>query len=85
MQEYLEMTRAAGLSFVGRETFYTGRKLTAEQAREEIAFACTQVPVIYGVATRPFEEAWGRFGREIEENGMGQYSRVVLVSCLKTR
>jgi len=58
--------------------FRTGKKLTVEQAKEEIVFACDNVPVIYGRPARSFDEAWERFGDRITEHGMGHYSRLEL-------
>lgn len=77
-QAYEKMLSDAGFTLVGKEPYYTRRKLPPPQAREYIQFACQSVPKIYGVTTRPFEEVWKKFGRDIEKEGLGYYSKVVL-------
>ena len=80
---YLELLGDAGFSLVGRETFYTGMKLTPDQAKEEMRFACEEAPKIFGVKTVSFSEAWSLFGDEIEKERLGHYSRVVLMIAKK--
>jgi cyclopropane fatty-acyl-phospholipid synthase-like methyltransferase len=82
-QEYKGMLEKNGFELIDKRSYYTGKKLTAEQAKEEIRFACENVPRIYGVKTPSFEEAWSRFGTKIEEHGLGHYSRVVLFIAQK--
>jgi len=76
--EYMDLISGSGLAFEYSKVFRTGKKLTAEQAKEEMAFACDNVPVIYGRPARGFDEAWERFGDRITEHGMGHYSRLEL-------
>ena len=78
-KEYEAILRKAGFGLVKKKQYYTGKKLTADQARAEIEFAVESDPKIYGVATRPFEKVWARFGKQIEEHGLGHYSKVVLM------
>jgi ubiquinone/menaquinone biosynthesis C-methylase UbiE len=80
---YQEFLRGAGLTLLKRETFYTGKKLTIEQAKEKIASACEQFTKIFGVKTKSFDEVWRRFSPEIEVNGLGHCSRVVLMIARK--
>jgi ubiquinone/menaquinone biosynthesis C-methylase UbiE len=82
--EYQEMLVRAGLKLAGRRSYYTGKKLSPEHARIEIRFACENVPKIYGVSTASFEETWTKFGKDIEQHGMGHYSKVVLFVAQKT-
>lgn len=77
-QEYESILRSAGFELVRKEEFRTGKKLTPDQAREEIAFACENVPIIYGIPTPTFDEVWHKYGKDIEEHGLGHYSKVVL-------
>ena len=76
--EYMELISGSGLDFVYSKVFRTGKKLNAEQAREEMRFACENVPAIYGRPARGFDEAWERFGDGVTEHGMGHYSRLEL-------
>lgn len=80
---YEEMLAGAGLGPVGKMVYRTGRKLTADQAQQEIRFACKNVPKLYGVQTRSFEDVWARFGHAIEQHGLGQFSRVVMFTATK--
>lgn len=82
-REYQEMLNSAEFRVLSVRTYYTGKKLTPEQAKSEIRFACKNVPRIYGIETQSFEEIWGRFGKSIEEHGLGHYSKVVSVVAQK--
>ena len=82
-EEYEEMLQQANFQPIRRRSYYTGKKLTPEQARAEIRFACKTDPKIYGISTPPFEEIWARFGRRIEKHGMGYYSKVSLFIARK--
>jgi len=76
--EYMDMISGSGLAFEYSKVFRTGKKLTVDQAKQEIAFACDNVTGIYGRSARGFDEAWERFGDSITEHGMGHYSRLEL-------
>jgi SAM-dependent methyltransferase len=78
-EEYEAVAVDAGLDPVERRIYRTGKKLTAEQARNEIRYACENVPKIYGVRTPGFDQVWARFGTNIEKHGIGHYSKVVLI------
>ena len=81
---YQEFLRGAGLTLLKREVFYTGRKLTSEQAKREIASIIDSASKIQGIKIRPLEDVWRKFGAEIESNGLGRYSRTVLMIARKT-
>ncbi|NIN01704.1 MAG: methyltransferase domain-containing protein [candidate division Zixibacteria bacterium] len=83
--EYERMLENAGFILVRKETYYTGKKLTAEQAQAEIRYVCKNDPKIYGITTPPFEQVWAKFGRQIEANGLGHYSKVVLMVASKVK
>lgn len=83
--EYERMLENAGFVLDRKETYYTGKKLTAEQAQAEIKYVCKNDPKIYGITTPPFEQVWGKFGRQIEANGLGHYSKVVLMVASKVK
>ena len=76
--EYMDLISGSGLALEYGKVFRTGKKLTVEQAKEEIVFACDNVPFIYGRPACSFDEAWERFGDSITEHGMGHYSRLEL-------
>jgi len=76
--EYMGLVSDSGVAFEYSKVFRTGRKLTVEQAKEEIGYACENVPAIYGRPARGFDEAWERFGDSIMVHGMGHYSRLEL-------
>ena len=76
---YESMLRKVGLNVVGKRAYRTGKKLTPQQAKTEIKFACEFVPKIYGVKTASLDEVWNRYGPRIEEHGLGHYSKVVLI------
>ena len=75
---YQEYLRGAGFTLVKKEIFYTGKKLRAAQARLEIETAIENAKS-HDVDPLPFEEIWKKYGKEIEENGLGHASRVVLM------
>jgi ubiquinone/menaquinone biosynthesis C-methylase UbiE len=76
--EYRRMVAAAGLELVGYSSYYTRKKLTADQAQQEIRFACERVPELYGIKTRKFDDVWHEFGPAIEQHGLGQFSKMVV-------
>jgi hypothetical protein len=83
MDEYARMLGDARLKLVDRRMYRTGKRLTTEQAKTEIRFACDNVPKIYGKDTPCFEDVWARFGSQIETHGLGQASKVVLMVTQK--
>ena len=76
--EYEQMLDKGKFLLVRKKEFFAGKKLTKEQAREEIKFACENVPQTYGVQTPSFENIWRKYGKGIEKHGLGHYSKVVL-------
>lgn len=81
--QYQELLKESGLNLVKRELFKTGKKLTVEQAKQEIQFACKEVPRIYNIQTKSFDKVWENFGSKIEKHGLGHYSRLVLMLARK--
>jgi ubiquinone/menaquinone biosynthesis C-methylase UbiE len=82
--EYESYLEAAGLRLAMRREYSTGKKLTPDQARKEIVFACENVPRLYGVSTPEFGQVWEKFGPSIEKEGLGHYSKVTLFLSQKT-
>lgn len=81
--EYTRIAESRGFVVQSRKVFKTGKKLTLDQAREEIEFATENVPRLYGRTTRSFDDAWTRYKEKIRSNGMGHYSRVELIVARK--
>lgn len=81
--QYEQMLKKAGMTLTGKSTYFTGKKLTPEQAKVEIQYSCEYAPKIYGVATRRYEDVWSKYGPDIEKYGMGHYSKVVLMIAEK--
>ncbi|MEM2913959.1 MAG: class I SAM-dependent methyltransferase [Candidatus Bathyarchaeia archaeon] len=84
-KEYITMLEKAQFNLIEERDYYSGLKFTPEQAKCEIKYAVKNVPKIYGIETPSFKEVWAKFGREIEENGMGCYSKVTLMIARKTQ
>ena len=81
---YEKLLNRTGLRLLEKGTLYTGKKLTPRQARQEIEYACTSVPEVYGVRTRTFDDVWSKFGPGIERHGLGHYSKSVYLKAIKT-
>lgn len=82
-KEYVKFLEETGFKLIRSKVFYTGKKLTASQAKEEIKFACKNVPKIYGIKTPNFDEIWNKFGKDIEKHGLGLCSKVRLLIAQK--
>lgn len=83
MREYEDMLNVTGFKLINKKSYYTGKILTAGQAKAEIRYACKNDPRIYGIVTPTFKEIWNKFGESIEKNGLGHYSKVVLLTARK--
>jgi cyclopropane fatty-acyl-phospholipid synthase-like methyltransferase len=81
--EYQRMLQQAGFALIKKENYYTGKKLTPEQAKAEIRFAVKNDPKIYGITTPSCDDVWDKFGQQIEKHGLGHYSKVVLMIAQK--
>ncbi|MFX0061521.1 MAG: class I SAM-dependent methyltransferase [Candidatus Hermodarchaeota archaeon] len=74
---YIQELENLGVEILSENWFYTQRKMTAAQAKEELFFACTETAKIfqeYNIQTVSFEELWEQFGNQIETHGMAYYS-----------
>jgi ubiquinone/menaquinone biosynthesis C-methylase UbiE len=80
--KYQEYLRGAGFTLLKRETFYTGKKLGAQQAMQQINSAIENSKT-HDIDTIPFDEVWRRFKTEIEKDGLGHCSRSVLMIARK--
>jgi SAM-dependent methyltransferase len=82
-KEYEAVIKKAKFKLIRKRGYYTGMKFTPQQAKGEIRYIIKNVPRIYGVKTPSFEEVWTKFGQYIEKNGLGCYSKVVLMVAQK--
>lgn len=81
--KYKKIIWNSGFKLLYKKSYVTGMKLTWEQARDEIRFACDNIPRIYGITVQTFEDTWKKFGSTIKKYGLGHYSKVVLFSAQK--
>jgi ubiquinone/menaquinone biosynthesis C-methylase UbiE len=80
--KYQEYLRGAGFTLIKREIFYTGRKLAAPQALQQIGSAIENANT-HDVDTIPLDEVWKRYSRDVEKEGLGHCSRAVLMIARK--
>jgi ubiquinone/menaquinone biosynthesis C-methylase UbiE len=83
--EYVEMLKPYRFEVTEEFVLKDNKKMTSDQAKEEIQFACNEAPKIYsgfGVEAIPFDEIWERFRMRIMKFGMGYWSpiRVMIFS-----
>jgi ubiquinone/menaquinone biosynthesis C-methylase UbiE len=82
-KEYETMLEEAKFKLCEKRSYYTRMKFTPQQAKNEIKYIIRRVPKVYGISTLSFEEIWTRFGQDIEKNGLGCYSKVLLMIARK--
>lgn len=85
IKEYENILIGTGFRLIRKEKYYTGKKLTSEQAKIEIKFACSNAPKIYEIKTQSFEKVWEKFGKRIEKHGLGHYSKTILFITEKAK
>ena len=79
---YLKELKKNNIEIIDEKWFYSKRKMTAEQAKEELAFACDETPKYfkkYNIKTITFDELWNRFGKKIEKYGVAFYSQLLIL------
>ena len=76
---YVDLLRTEGIKVLKSKEFYTGRKLTASQAKQLLYERCAASPKIYSAETPKFNKVWNLFGHDIQKYGLGYYSKVVVV------
>lgn len=82
-KEYEAMIKKGKFKLIGKRSHYTGMKFTSQQARCEIRYTIKTAPRIHRGKTPSFEEVWTRFRQGIEKDGLGCYSKVVLMIVQK--
>ena len=76
---YREVLEGKGLRLLNSVVFLFPKKMTSEQAKEELEFACYEAPKIYaqfGVQAVSFQKIWNQFRDRIKEHGMAYWSRI---------
>lgn len=76
---FLEEMRNLGMSLHSETVFVYPRKMTSNQAAEELEFACENAPSTFsefGVSTISFDDLWNLFSDRIREHGMAYWSRI---------
>jgi ubiquinone/menaquinone biosynthesis C-methylase UbiE len=81
--QYLQFLEENGMILLDKKIYEIGKKLTPEQAKEEIKYSCEYAPKLYGVKALSFEETWARYGPDIEKHGLAHYSKVILMISRK--
>jgi ubiquinone/menaquinone biosynthesis C-methylase UbiE len=84
--EYLELFEKVGLYLVDEFTLLMNKKMSANQAKDELKFACTEAPkifMLFGVKAMTFDELWDKFGERIENHGMAYWPKVHVIILSK--
>jgi ubiquinone/menaquinone biosynthesis C-methylase UbiE len=79
---YADELTKNGIKIINERWFYTFRKMTLSQAKEEIKFACQNTPNIFkdfNVRTVPFEKIWKKYKSRIKKYGVAFYSRILVL------
>jgi len=80
---YMDIFRENNVVLRRIRAYYTGKRLTADQARIELSEGLEIARRIYGRKVPSFEEVWGRYGKRIEASGYGMYSKTILLLAEK--
>ncbi|MHA2396313.1 MAG: hypothetical protein ACXAC0_06375 [Candidatus Thorarchaeota archaeon] len=76
---YREIIEGLGMRLLNSVVFQFPKKMTPEQVREELEFACNEAPKIFapfGVYAISFKDLWEQFGDRIEKHGVAYWSRI---------
>lgn len=81
-QFYLELLEQHNIEILSEHWFFTHRKMTAKQAKEELIFACQETPKIFAhfrITTNSFDDLWKKYGKAIEKHGLAFYSQLCVL------
>ena len=81
-QFYIRTLTKAGCILQKQFVLRTNKKMTVNQAKEEILFACEEAPKIfknYDVKAKKFEKVWKKFSKKIERYGLGFYPEILIL------
>ena len=79
---YINQLRKFGVSICEEKWYYTGKKMTSEQAKEELSYSCSKTSEVfkeYDVKTVSFEDLWKKFGKRIKKHGVAYYSELCVL------
>ena len=85
---YVKELEKDNIEIIEKKRFYTKRKMTAFQAKDELLFACSDTPQIfknYNVKTIPFEILWEKYKKSLSEVGMAYYSELLTIIGRKSK
>ncbi|NHJ12980.1 MAG: class I SAM-dependent methyltransferase [Candidatus Thorarchaeota archaeon] len=84
---YIDAFAEHGFHLADEAVFEVRKKMTYDQASEELQFACEQAPIIfkeYNVKAIPFEELMSRFETRIKQHGMAYYPNIRVLLFLSS-
>jgi ubiquinone/menaquinone biosynthesis C-methylase UbiE len=76
---YLDIFEQNNVVLRETRTYYTHKKLTAAQTRQELKDGLEMASQVYGRKVPSFNDVWGKYGKEIEAVGYGMYSEIVVL------
>ena len=79
---YIDELKRNNIEIIKEKWFYTKRKMTQKQAKEELIFACEETPKYfkdYKINTMTFEELWDKYGERIKKYGLAFYSQLLVL------
>ncbi|MFX1308748.1 MAG: class I SAM-dependent methyltransferase [Promethearchaeota archaeon] len=79
---YIKSLKKEGCRYQKKILLKTYKKMTIEQAKEEILFACKETPKIYskyGVKAKEFQKVWKKFRDKVEKHGLGFYPIIMVL------
>jgi ubiquinone/menaquinone biosynthesis C-methylase UbiE len=86
-EEYLRMLEERRLYPLEEFEIRIKKKMTPNQAREELMFACKEAPIIFsnfGVRSMKFDDLWSKFGERVEKYGMAFWSKIHVIILTRT-
>lgn len=79
---YIDELKRNNIEVFNEKWFYTKRKMTYDQAKEELSFACNETPKYlknFEIKTIQFEELWNKYSKRIKKYGMAFYSQLLVI------
>lgn len=80
---YHEILREHNATLVEEKAFFTGKKLTSNQAEVEIKDGIQIATHVYGKRVLGFKQIWEKYGKNIEAYGYGMYSKIIKITAQK--